>query len=98
VANLPYLSDEMMETVGPDVGHEPRCALHGGRTGIELYEQLLRQVAAREWDAPLVLEIDPRQAALMRSTVTRTLPGRLIQVDRDYAGHERVVVVGADPA
>lgn len=93
VANLPYLSLEMMDALDPDVRHEPILALEGGETGLDLYRELLVQMEARRCRCPLVLEIDPRQSTLMRALVAEVAPQRNVEVMPDYAGRDRVVVV-----
>lgn len=88
VANLPYLSSEMMEELEADVKHEPVSALHGGPTGVELFRDLAIQIRDRSWSVPLVLEIDSRQTECVRDL----LSGYNIDVLKDYAGRDRVVV------
>lgn len=92
VANLPYLSDSMMSTAARDVGHEPRSALHGGPTGLELYGDMFTQMAERGWNMPLVLEIDARQASAMLDLLRERLPGGMAFIEPDLAGLDRVVV------
>lgn len=92
VANLPYLSDEMMESLDRDVRQEPRLALHGGASGLELYETLFEQMSDRGWLIPSVLEIDPRQADGIRALTARYFPGAMVDIFRDYAGRDRIVV------
>lgn len=96
VANLPYLSTEMMDELDADVGHEPRLALHGGETGLGLYSELLCGLSARGWTVPVFLEIDPRQAALVHDLVDRGF-GRETKYNivQDYAGHARIVCIEA---
>lgn len=93
VANLPYLSDEMMNEIDADVRHEPETALRGGPTGLELYGRLLDQLSGREWAPPLVLEIDPRQASLTGPLVHRDFPRADVRLVPDLAGRSRVLVV-----
>ncbi len=90
VANLPYLSDEMMDEVSADVQHEPVIALRAGPSGLELIEQLDCQLRVRGWRVPLLLEIDPR---LSRSARTLFADDADVSVFRDYAGHDRIVFV-----
>ncbi len=45
VANLPYISRSDMDTLPADVKHEPKSALYGGETGLELIETLIGGVA-----------------------------------------------------
>lgn len=92
VANLPYLSDAMMDEIGPDVRHEPRSALHGGHTGLELYADLARQIAIRRWRPHMLVEIDPRQAAEVKEMLERALPGGRVDLIPDLAGLTRVAI------
>lgn len=41
VANLPYISASDMKTLAIDVTHEPKTALYGGETGLELISKLI---------------------------------------------------------
>ncbi|GAC1520432.1 MAG: peptide chain release factor N(5)-glutamine methyltransferase [Chloroflexota bacterium] len=92
VANLPYLSRAMMEDLAPDVRLEPRHALFGGETGLELYGDLLDQLDNRGWDVPVIAEIDPRQEQAALSLFRSALPTMTTSILPDYAGHARVVV------
>jgi len=42
VANLPYLTPVEMESLSPEVRHDPESALHGGEDGLDLIRQLIR--------------------------------------------------------
>jgi release factor glutamine methyltransferase len=45
VANLPYIPTHQYETLNKSVlEYEPRIALDGGQTGLDLYEKLLKQI------------------------------------------------------
>lgn len=91
VANLPYLSDEMMAELDRDVRHEPAAALHAGGLGIEVYAALTEQMALRGWRLPLAIEVDPRQVEWCLDMLARRLgPGR-VEIIPDLAGHDRVV-------
>jgi release factor glutamine methyltransferase len=93
VANLPYLSEEMMREVSREVLHEPRHALLGGKTGIEPYERLLEQMRDRAWRMPALLEIDPRQRAQLSELVDRVLPAASLRFEQDYASLDRIAVI-----
>ena len=93
VANLPYLSDRRMETLGTDVGHEPVLALHGGPDGLDCYRLLLAQAHERSWRFSAIFEIDPEQADLMRGELERAVPGAAINFVPDLAGFTRIVEV-----
>jgi release factor glutamine methyltransferase len=95
VANLPYLSDRMMLELPLDVRHEPILALVGGVTGLELYRHLFEQRCDRRWPNPVVLEIDPRQSSPLRAMLRDEFSETDVYVRPDYAGLDRIVVVGA---
>jgi release factor glutamine methyltransferase len=95
VANLPYLSDSSMTELDRDVRHEPLSALYGGPDGLDLYRQLFQQRQLRGWSGPVVMEIDPRQASNLTALVQETFSETHVRVLQDYAGRDRIVVVGA---
>jgi release factor glutamine methyltransferase len=81
LANPPYV--EAGAKLPPELAHEPPAALYGGIDGLDF----IRRIAA-EREAPLVaLEVGAAQA----SAVAELLGGE-IEVLRDLAGIERVVV------
>ena len=83
LANLPYVADG--SDLPPEVaGYEPTTALFAGRDGLDVIRRL---IAAIE-DIPLVaVEVGAGQAP----AVAAMLAGA-VEVVRDLAGHERVVV------
>ena len=83
----------MLESVDVDVRHEPKKALHGGRTGLEVYRELFAQMVQRGWLVPTFMEIDPGEGVAARELVLACFPRASLEVARDYGGHERVVVV-----
>lgn len=89
VANLPYLSDERMTTIHPDVREEPVQALYGGSDGFDLYRRLARMLEARAWAPTLVIELDPEQVEM----VARTFPGYSVTFERDYRHRDRIAVL-----
>jgi release factor glutamine methyltransferase len=92
VSNPPYtIIAEIDEGVRR---HEPHTALDGGSDGLALYRQLLAQCA--DWLRPggfLILEMGATHALELRKLVDRTLPAQTVDIHRDLAGHERVLVV-----
>jgi release factor glutamine methyltransferase len=88
VSNPPYVRDG--ERLAPELAYEPHEALYGGPDGLEV----LRRLAAAARDVPFVaFEVGLGQAA----DVAALLPGFDIEVVRDLAGIERVVV-GRQPS
>lgn len=92
LANLPYLTPEQIAE-NPMLAAEPRLALDGGTTGLDLIERLIAQLPDRLADQYAVgLELDPYQASSVADLLARTLPGSEISIIRDYAGLDRHVV------
>ncbi len=94
VANLPYLPTTVWRSAPPDVKrYEPRSALDGGRDGLDAYRALFRQVAARGWRCPLLIEIDPSQKRTLPAVVKRFFPKSRIDFKKDLAGRWRVATI-----
>lgn len=92
VSNPPYLADEAWESLPDEVRrYEPRDAVIGGPSGLEVVLDLLDEV--RMWLAPggwLVVEIDPSQAERL-SRLLATIGYEDVSVIQDLAGRARVV-------
>jgi release factor glutamine methyltransferase len=83
VCNPPYV--RAGERLAPELAYEPAEALYAGPTGLEVYRRLVPALA----DVPFVaLEVGEGQAG----DVATLLRGREIELVRDLAGIERVVV------
>ncbi len=93
LANLPYVSEAEWERLAPEITrHEPRQALVAGPTGLEAIEALLVGLAAAGEPPPaLALEIGAAQAAAA-SRLVRDAGFGEVEVRRDLAGLDRVVV------
>lgn len=97
VANLPYVKDSQWETLAPEIRlYEPRLALDGGADGLRHIRRLLAQAAERlRPGGALLLEIGDDQAPAARRLAQGLLPGARVEIRRDLAGLERVVVIEA---
>jgi len=58
-ANLPYLTPDEIASAEPEVRHDPRLALDGGKDGLDLIRRLIPQAAALT--TTLLLECGPAQ-------------------------------------
>ena len=83
VSNPPYVAAG--DRLPPDIGFEPRAALYGGEDGLDVIRRLVTESAAVPF---IALEVGARQAP----AVAALMAGREIELIRDLAGHERVVV------
>lgn len=92
VSNPPYVPEAEWATLEPEVRrYEPKGAVVGGETGLEVIIDLLEQV--RMWLAPggwLILEIHPPQAERVRQLLG-VIGYDQVEVVKDLAGRDRVV-------
>jgi len=97
VANLPYLTKKQFSSE-PSIQHEPKSALIAEDNGLALYKQLLTQIQQlRITDYELrvtsYLEIDPSQSQEISAFIKEIMPSAKIEIKKDLAGLDRVVVV-----
>ncbi len=95
VANLPYVSEREWPALEPEIrDHEPRDALVGGPTGLEIVEQLLRHAPGHlAVGGVLAAEIGAGQGAAAQRIAHEHFPEASICVTKDLAGHDRVLEV-----
>jgi release factor glutamine methyltransferase len=71
ISNPPYIPNDEIEGLSPTVkDFEPQLALNGGKQGFEIIDRIIKE--AKEWLSPaglLAMEIDPRQAELIKAQV-----------------------------
>ena len=93
VSNPPYVADDEIDLVDPEVAHwDPREAWLSGPTGHEITDRLI--AAAQQWLCPggwLLLETASARAA---DTAQRAARGGLVEasVRRDLTGADRIVL------
>jgi release factor glutamine methyltransferase len=94
VANPPYIRSDELPTLQPEVrDFEPEMALIAGKEGTEIAERIILQ--SPEYVKPggsLVLEMGIGQADALKKTIDETGKYGLIEVLKDLAGIERVIV------
>ena len=96
-ANLPYLTNQQYLS-NPDLKHEPKTALVAKNHGLFYYEQLLKQIndlrsSILGLQLTLFFEIDPSQSNQIKKLITHYLPQSKIEIKKDLAGRDRVVVI-----
>jgi release factor glutamine methyltransferase len=95
VANLPYVKSGDWSALPPEVrDHEPRLALDGGPDGLDVVRRLLAQ--SPHYLRPrgaLCLEIGADQGQATARLAADSFPTAAIEVRRDLAARERVLVV-----
>jgi release factor glutamine methyltransferase len=92
-ANLPYIPRDRLVNLAV-ARHEPILALDGGRDGLESTVRFLRQLPGvlAESGAAL-LEIDHGQGQPLQSVAAEVLPEWALEIERDRAGLERLLII-----
>lgn len=99
-ANPPYITGEELPTLPPDVrDYEPHLALFGGEDGLDFYRRLATEAPPHlATDGVLATEVGYGQAPAV-ARLLQDAGFRHVQLERDYAGIERVVsAVSPEPA
>ncbi|MYB22067.1 MAG: peptide chain release factor N(5)-glutamine methyltransferase [Chloroflexi bacterium] len=93
VANLPYIPEERLEELEPEVAeHEPRVALTPGTRGTELILRLITQLPSRlHPNGIAVLEVDPGQESDIADAAQQMLPNADIAVLDDVSQRPRAI-------
>lgn len=91
LANPPYIAEEELTRLAPELAFEPREALVAGRGGLECYEALAREAPAHlAPDARLIVEVGEGQAGEVQELL-RSAGFTELAVRADLAGIPRVV-------
>ena len=94
VSNPPYIPSGHLKSLQPEVSlYEPWQALDGGRAGLKFYRIISKKV--KEYLNPgglLALEIGQGQGDQVRKLLKNSKPGMKIEILKDYAKIERIVL------
>ena len=95
LANPPYLTQAELATAPPEVAHwEPHIALDGGPDGLAILRRLLGMASDRlHPDGALLVEIGAIQGAEVLKLARRHFPQATVELARDYADHDRLLIV-----
>ena len=95
VANLPYVRHGDLKAAPDATSFEPVLALDGGDDGLDSYRALLAQAPARlRAGGVLVMEAGPDTVPALAALAEEAFAApAIIEVHRDLALHERIVVV-----
>ena len=94
IANLPYVREDRMSRLQPEVDWEPAEALCGGPDGLDVLRRLLEQAPGKlRKGGCLLMEMDPGQADTLSREVLARFPGAELETEKDLAGHDRLLVV-----
>jgi len=92
VSNPPYLSERDMQTLAPEISHEPAAALFGGPRGTEFIERFITEAPGFLAESGgLFFEIGAAQAATVTDMLERW-GWKDFEIFKDYSGWNRVVM------
>ncbi len=96
VSNPPYVASSEIEELAPEVAaHDPRSALDGGSSGVEVYHRLIEEAPGRMAPgAVLLLEIGEDQGEAVADLLRQSGEFEDVKVCKDLAGRERYVRAG----
>ncbi len=94
LANLPYVSEEEYKAEA-SIQKEPKIALVAREDGNALYRELFEQLKKLPEGVVWVLfaEFDPRHTEWMRATAKEYFSNKEIRIQKDLAGHERILSI-----
>lgn len=96
VSNPPYIASSVIPQLSREVReHEPVGALDGGHDGLDFYRKLVQlcdETALLDDGGLLALEIGYDQSHDVRQLILESQKLRLLSVDKDLAGIERVII------
>jgi release factor glutamine methyltransferase len=91
VSNPPYISSEEIQTLSAEVQNEPRLALDGGVSGLEIIKRIINKAPDYlHKNGYLLLEADPRQMEQITILLEKN-KFRDIQLIKDLGGLNRVI-------
>jgi release factor glutamine methyltransferase len=95
VANLPYVSQDELTTLAPDITeYEPLGALDGGPDGLDYIRRLLEQASpCLSPPGMICLEIGASQALAVNEIARNHFPAATVGLVRDLAGLDRVAII-----
>ncbi len=94
VANLPYIPSGQLDSLPPEVHHEPREALDGGPDGLSSIRRLLLQATHYlKKGGAIFIEVGPGQARRVKAIARKVFPCARILSFPDLRGIMRVVMV-----
>ncbi|MDR3559934.1 MAG: peptide chain release factor N(5)-glutamine methyltransferase [Negativicutes bacterium] len=94
MSNPPYITTAELAGLAPEVRQEPGLALAGGADGLDFYRRIVAEGAHYlNPDGFIALEVGAGQAPAVGALAGEASGLKAVEVVRDYAGIERVVVL-----
>ena len=90
VSNPPYISEEEMEELPPEVKREPKTALEAGKEGLDYYRRLIPEAeGVLKNGGKIFLEIGYNQAEAVKNLFGAKWSE--VKVRKDYAENDRII-------
>jgi len=95
VSNLPYVEDHWLVTSpqATELAAEPRLALSGGETGLDLIKEFLRQFAIKKCAPVVLLEHGDQQEEILKPFTKKLVPEAHIRSVPDQFGVNRILSI-----
>ncbi|MCX6013260.1 MAG: methyltransferase, partial [Chloroflexi bacterium] len=95
IANLPYVNYSDLIHLDEEIRlYEPGVALYGGKDGLDVIREFLKQVSTNIWKPQcILLEIGYNQGNLLTQAVHHLLPEASIEVMKDYNKNDRLAII-----
>jgi release factor glutamine methyltransferase len=91
VSNPPYIASDEIQTLSAEVQNEPRLALDGGASGLEIITLIIKKAPDYlKQNGYLLLEADPRQMEQIKNLLEKS-KFKNIQLYKDLSGANRVI-------
>ena len=97
VSNLPYIPTNEINSLSPEIHHEPILSIDGGKDGLDLIKRMIDQIpkclrpAGRGF-----IEISPEQPNSINEIIQASSSKILTSLHRDLMGFPRVVEMALD--
>jgi release factor glutamine methyltransferase len=93
VSNPPYIPSAEIDNLQPEVRHEPRLALDGGKDGLDFYRRIIPQVRHYlKKGGCLVMEMGFGQKDAIKDIVGASGIFKTSKIIKDYSGIDRIIV------
>lgn len=93
VSNPPYIKTDVIQTLDKTVLKEPRLALDGGKSGLDIYIKILDQAKyVLKEHGYLMFEIGYDELEELKHIISTHPEYELIESIKDYGGNDRVII------
>ena len=93
VSNPPYIKTSVIDTLSEEVKKEPKIALDGGASGLDIYIKIIKESKKFIKDnGYLIFEIGYDELQSMKDIIKKDKNFEMLESVKDLAGNDRVVV------